>query len=148
MFNKSALKSIPLAAALAAAMMFGASAHAQTGTAASNNAPTGIAGTTSGKDAIDPDPRAGKGMPARSAAAGNAESMPIDPNKTDTAGTTKSKNNVSPAPTAGSGKTAEERTAMKADKKAAKDAKRAQRMAVRKTSPMSGEAKSDTGGTK
>ena len=65
MLKKSFMKAIPLAATVAAALMFGAAAHAQYGSAPVGNAPSGIAGTTKPQDAIvNPAPTAGSGMDA------------------------------------------------------------------------------------
>ena len=98
--KKFSMKSIPLATAMTAALMFGAAAHAQTGISPAGGTPK----TAEERDAAKP----GKKAPMAAA--------------------TKSQDDiVSPAPAGGTPKSAEERTAAKADKKATKDAKRAAR---------------------
>lgn len=98
--KKFSMKSIPLAAAMTAALMFGAAAHAQTGISPAGGTPK----TAEERDAAKP----GKKAP--------------------TAAATKSQDDiVSPAPTGGTPKSAEERAAAKAEKKATRDAKRAAR---------------------
>jgi hypothetical protein len=107
MLKKSTMKAIPLAAAMTAALMLVAPAQAQTGSATMNNAPTGIGGTTNGKDATNPDPRAGNGSSARAGADGNTNSgSGMNLGATATPGTTKGKDNVSPEPMAGNGSSA------------------------------------------
>lgn len=57
MFTKSSIKAIPLAAAMTAALIFGAAAHAQSGTVAPGQ--TYPPGTTNPKDSVNPAPTGG-----------------------------------------------------------------------------------------
>ncbi|MEO6017860.1 MAG: hypothetical protein ABIP46_11435 [Polaromonas sp.] len=88
------MKSIPLAAAMTAAMLFGAVAHAQSGT-------TTPPGSTKPQDAVTPTP-GNSSMPARTDA-NNSSGNPVAKSATMTPGTTKAQDNVSPSPTAGNG---------------------------------------------
>ena len=118
--KKYSMRSIPVAAAMMAALIFGVQAHAQTATPP---------GSTSPLDAASPSP---KGGTAKRAAAdpNNPSGNPVSKSATQTAGTTKPKDDVSPEPKGGKAKSAEQRDATKMAKdeknpdKAAKRAKR------------------------
>ena len=100
MHKNFSMKAIPLAAAMTAALMFGAAAHAQTDISPAGGTPKSVEERNAAKP--------GKTAPAVTA--------------------TKSQDDiVSPAPAGGKPKSAEERAAAKADKKATRDAKRATR---------------------
>ena len=135
MLKNFSVKAIPLAAAMTAALMLGAAAHAQIAPAGGTpksveernaakpgkTAPT-VAATKSQDDTVSPAPAGGapKSVEERNAA---------KPGKmAPTAAATKSQDDiVSPAPAGGTPKSAEERAAAKAEKKATRDAKRAAR---------------------
>ena len=92
------MRSIPAAAAIAAALLFGAQVQAQTGM-------TTPPGSTKPKDQAVPTP-GNSAMPARAGAdANNSSGSPVGNSATMTGGTTKNKDNVSPAPVAGNGST-------------------------------------------
>ena len=92
------MRSIPAAAAIAAALLFGAQAQAQTGM-------TTPPGSTNPKDQAVPTP-GNSTMPARAGADGNNSSgSPVGKTATMIGGTTNKKDNVSPAPVAGNGST-------------------------------------------
>lgn len=93
------MRSIPAAAAIAAALLFGAQAQAQTGM-------TTPPGSTKPQDQANPAP-GNKAMPARAGADGNNSSgSPVGKSDTMIGGTTKNKDNVMPAPVAGNGTSA------------------------------------------
>ena len=135
--KKFSMKSIPLAAAMTAALMFGAAAHAQTGISPAGGTPKTAeerdaakpgkkapmaAATKSQDDIVSPAPAGGTPKSAEERTAAKPGK------KVPTVATTKSQDDiVSPAPAGGTPKSAEERAAAKADKKATKDAKRAAR---------------------
>ncbi|MGH8805530.1 MAG: hypothetical protein ACREXN_12340 [Polaromonas sp.] len=106
------MKVMPLAAAMTAALVFGAAAQAQSGAAATSNTATGIGGTTKAQDAlVNPAPMAGKdGKVARQndGDSGSAKRL----GATGIAGTTSPQDAlVNPAPTAGKdGKVARQNT--------------------------------------
>jgi len=137
MHKNFSMKAIPLAAAMTAALMFGAAAHAQTDISPAGGTPKSVeernaakpgktapavTATKSQDDIVSPAPAGGKPKSAEERAAAK-------PGKTAPAVTaTKSQDDiVSPAPAGGKPKSAEERAAAKADKKATRDAKRATR---------------------
>ncbi len=94
--TKYSMRSIPAAAAMAAALLFGAQVHAQTNT-------TTPPGSTKPQDQANPAP-GNMVTPARAGAMGNNSSgSPVGNSATMTPGTTNTKDNVSPAPTAGNG---------------------------------------------
>lgn len=123
MFKKFSMKAIPLAG-ITAALLFGAAAQAQTGSAGaagsagSTPAPTEMGSPSTGAGATT-SPSAAGAAPSGSGMSGDTMTPP---------GTTNSKNKASPEPSAGKGMTTEERAAAKAEKKAAKDAKKDARM--------------------
>ena len=92
------MRSIPAAAAIAAALLFGAQAQAQTGMITPP-------GSTKPQDRAVPTP-GNSTMPARAGADGNNSSgSPVGNSATMIGGTTNKKDNVSPAPVAGNGAT-------------------------------------------
>jgi len=96
--TKYSMRSIPAAAAIAAALLFSAQAQAQTGM-------TTPPGSTKPKDQAVPAP-GNTATPARAGADGNNSSgSPVGNSATMTGGTTNKKDNVSPAPVAGNGST-------------------------------------------
>lgn len=107
---------ISAAAAMAAALAFGAVAQAQT--------PVTPPGSTKAKDASVMPAPGNTAMPARTDTT-SPNGNQVSNSATMTPGTTNTKDNVSPAPMAGNKMTAEQRAQAKADKKQARDAKRA-----------------------
>ena len=127
--KKYSMRSIPVAAAMMAALIFGVQVGAQT---PGNPTPPG---DTNRLDAASPDPKGG--TPKRAAADPNNPSPnPVSKSATMTPGTTTALDNVNPSPPGGKAKSAEERAAAKMakeDKKNAVDPKRAERKS--KTKP-------------
>ena len=121
--KKYSMRSIPAAAAMAAVLIFGGQAHAQS--------MTPPPGSTNKEDAPLPEPKGG--VPKRAAAdPSNPSGNPVAKSATMTPGTTSSLDNVSPTPMGGKAKSAEDRTAArmaKDEKNPAKAAKRAKRKA-------------------
>lgn len=94
--TKYSMRSVPAAAAIAAALLFGAQAQAQTGMVTPP-------GSTKPQDRAVPAP-GNTATPARAGADGNNSSgSPVGNSGTMIGGTTNKKDNVSPAPVAGSG---------------------------------------------
>ena len=124
--KKYSMRSIPLAAAMMAALIFGVQVQAQT---------TTPPGSTSPLDAASPGPKGG--TPKRAAAdPNNPSANPVSKSATQTAGTTRPRDEVIPEPKGGKAKSADERAAnkmAKEDKKNAVDPKRAERKS--KTKP-------------
>jgi len=136
MLKNLSMKAIPLAAAMTAALMLGAAAHAQ-GIAPAGGTPKSVeernaakpgkmaptvAATKSQDDTVSPAPAGGTPKSAEERNAAKPGKM------APTVATTKSRDDiVSPAPAGGAPKSAEERAAAKAEKKAATAAKRAAR---------------------
>lgn len=140
--NKQTMRSIPAAAAIAAALLLGAQVQAQT------NATT-PPGSTNSKDAVTPAP-AGKTAARAGAEAQNSSGNPVASSATQTPGTTKGKDNVSPEPAGGMAKSADDRNAAKqakADKRAAKKGARKARVASNGNPPVDG-VDTTKGGTK
>ena len=93
------MRSIPAAAAIAAALLFSVQVQAQTGM-------TTPPGSTKPQDRVNPAP-GNTATPARAGAEGNNSSgSPVGRSDTMIGGTTKKNDNVSPSPTAGNGTTA------------------------------------------
>ena len=96
--TKYSMRSIPAAAAMAAALLFGAQVYAQTGM-------TTPPGSTRPEDRVNPAP-GNNATPARAGAEGNNSSgSPVGRTDTMIGGTTSKKDDVSPAPVAGNGST-------------------------------------------
>lgn len=111
--KKLSIHSLPATVAMAAALMFGAQAYAQTTSPA-----TPIPGSTSPKNATDPAPMGGAstrspGMGMGMSGSGNQ----VSNSATMTPGTTNPKNDVMPAPTAGSQTMKTKRVAKRAKRK-------------------------------
>ncbi|WP_411882899.1 hypothetical protein [Polaromonas sp. YR568] len=70
--KKYSMRSVPAAAAIAAAMLFGVQVHAQTN-ATTPSGSTPIAGSTSSKDAVTPAPTGGMAKDADARTAAKAE---------------------------------------------------------------------------
>ena len=135
MMKNYSIRTIPAAAAMVAALVFGVQVHAQTN---SSNPP----GSTTPKDTS-----ATPGPAARTAAPGMNGANPITPGTTGIAGTTNSKDVV--VPKGVTAKTAEERATAKADRASARAAKRAARAskkntAMNKSAPTAGSDASAT----
>ena len=120
--KKYSMRSIPVAAAMMAALIFGVQVQAQTATPP---------GSTSPLDAASPGPKGG--TPKRAAAdPNNPSANPVSKSATMTPGTTTALDNVNPSPAGGKAKSAEQRDATKMakdEKDPAKAAKRAKRKA-------------------
>lgn len=104
MSNKSFTKTIPLAAALTAALMLGGFAQAQTTNSGGSAAigTTATPGSTNKKDNVMPEPGAGNGATGRAGASANTSSGgAASMGAMGTPGTTNKKDNVSPEPSAG-----------------------------------------------
>jgi hypothetical protein len=137
--KKYSMRSVPAAAAIAAAMLFGVQVHAQTNT-------TTPPGSTKPQDQVSPAPSTNSAARA-GAEAGNSSGSPVNSSATQTGGTTKAKDAVSPSPAGGVAKTPEARTAAKADRATAKAEKREKRAAKRaKNSAARDAAATSTGG--
>ena len=123
--KKYSMRSIPAAAAMAAVLIFGVQAQAQT---TGNITPPG---STRSGDAAEPGPKGG--APKRAAADPSKPSVnQVSRSATQTAGTTSKEDNVSPEPKGGKAKSADERAATrmaKDEKNPARAAKRAKRKA-------------------
>jgi hypothetical protein len=144
--TKFSMRSVPAAAAMAAALLFGAQVHAQTNT-------TTPPGSTKPNDQVQAAPNTNAAARA-GAEAGNSSGNPVANSATQTGGTTKPKDNVMPAPTGGVAKDADARTAAKAEKREKRAAKKARNQTARDTAATSSggaQAKPDganSGGTK
>lgn len=140
--KKLSMRSVPAAAAIAAAMLFGAQVHAQTNT-------TTPPGSTKPKDAVMAAPATNAAARA-GAEANNSSGNPVASSNTQIGGTTKGKDAVSPAPMGGTAKDADARTAAKAEKREKRAAKKAKNQAARDMAATStGGAQGPTaGGTK
>jgi hypothetical protein len=125
--NKLSMRSIPAAAAMAAALLLGAQVHAQT-----NNTTT-PPGSTKPNDQVQAAPNT-KATARAGAEAGNSSGNPVAASATMTGGTTNPKDGVSPAPMGGTAmKDADARTAAKAQKREKRAAKKASNQAARDT---------------
>ena len=139
--KKYSMRSVPAAAAIAAAMLFGAQVHAQTNT-------TTPPGSTKAKDAVTAAPATNAAARA-GAEANNSSGSPVASSNTQIGGTTKAKDAVNPAPMGGVSKEAEARTAAKAEKREKRAAKKASNQAKRDMAATSNAgAPPVTGGTK
>ncbi len=140
--TKFSMKSIPVAAAIATALLMGAQVQAQTDT-------TTPPGSTKPKDQTTAAPNTNSAARA-GADAGNSSGNPVAASGTQTAGTTKAKDNVMAAPTGGVAKDADARTAAKAEKREKRAAKKASnQMARDKAATSTGGAQgSPNGGNK
>lgn len=135
------MRSVPAAAAIAAAMLFGVQVHAQTNT-------TTPPGSTNSKDQVSPAPSTNAAARA-GAEANNSSGNPVASGNTQIGGTTKAKDAVNPAPTGGVAKDADARTAAKAEKREKRAAKKATNQANRDMAATSNAgAPPTTGGTK
>jgi hypothetical protein len=137
--KKYPMRSVPAAAAIAAALLLGVQVHAQTNT-------TTPPGSTKPQDQVMPAPSTNSAARA-GAEAGNSSGSPVTNSATQTGGTTKPKDAVSPSPAGGVAKTPEARTAAKADRATAKAEKREKRAAKRaRNSAARDAAATSTGG--
>jgi hypothetical protein len=141
MFKKSTMKAIPLAA-MTAALLFGAAAQAQTGSAGA----AGSAGSTSTPTDMGSPSKGAATTTSPSAAGATSAGAGMSSDTMAPPGSTRSKNSESPAPSAGKSMTKEERVAAKAEKKAASDAKKDARMKKGSTDMGSPSPSGDTGG--
>jgi len=100
MVKQAFIKVIPLAATVAAALMLGGIAQAQT--SLSNPGVAATPGTTNKKDNVLPEPSAGTGATGRAGASENkGAGAGANLGATATPGTTNKRDNVSPEPSAG-----------------------------------------------